>query len=522
MYQNQTFELSFPGPVPTGSQAQPDLTAAFTCDDRTTVVRGFYDGDGIYRVRFLPERPGTYRWEVSGLLSASGTETCEPAPGASGSGGHQASAAAPGRVVTEGFHFRHVNGNLFLPFGTTVYALAHQPDELVDRTLKTLENAPFNKVRMCVFPKHFAYNQNEPPFYPFEKREDGSWDVHRPCFAFWHRFEDILRRLEDLGIQVDLILFHPYDRWGFASMSREENLVYLDTVIRRLAAIPHIWWSLANEYDVCAAKSVSDWEEIEEYVASNDPFGHLLSNHHCYQPWDASRPNITHASMQSKSLNRVAEWQQRYGKPVIVDECCYEGNIPAIWGCISAENMVSRFWKALVTGGYCTHGETYLDENDVLWWAKGGQLHGKSPERIAFLRKIAEELPGPIENTPDHIARAANPKHREEVLAAMSRLPEDLQNMFHSLFRADEHELLYILDGEMCYMGHVRQDVFLTYYDRRCCAEDTLRLPDDGSFEVELIDTWEMTREVIAQNVHGAVTISLPGKEGMAVIARRI
>ena len=29
-------------------------------------------------------------------------------------------------------------------------------------------------------------------------------------------------------------------------------------------------------------------------------------------------------------------------------------------------------------------GETYLSDDDVLWWAKGGKLKGKSPEESLF------------------------------------------------------------------------------------------------------------------------------------------
>ena len=53
--------------------------------------------------------------------------------------------------------------------------------------MESLKAAPFNKVRFCVFPKHYDFNHNEPPCFAFEKREDGSWDVDRPCFAFWER-----------------------------------------------------------------------------------------------------------------------------------------------------------------------------------------------------------------------------------------------------------------------------------------------------------------------------------------------
>lgn len=40
-----------------------------------------------------------------------------------------------------------------------------------------------------------------------------------------------------------------------ATMPREDNLIYLDYLIRRLAAFPNVWWSLANEYDLCGAKT---------------------------------------------------------------------------------------------------------------------------------------------------------------------------------------------------------------------------------------------------------------------------
>ena len=37
----------------------------------------------------------------------------------------------------------------------------------------------------------------------------------------------------------------------------------------------------------------------------------------------------------------------------------------------------------------------------------------------------------------------------------------------------------------------------------------------------KVIDAWNMTREVVAQNVCGRVQIKLPGREDMAVLALR-
>ena len=41
-------------------------------------------------------------------------------------------------------------------------------------------------------------------------------------------------------------------------------------------------------------------------------------------------------------------------------------------------------------GGYAGHGETFMHEKDLLWWAKGGELRGESWKRIGFLRDLLE------------------------------------------------------------------------------------------------------------------------------------
>ena len=201
MRQYETFEMRFKGEEPAGSRAGIDLTATFTLDGESRTVKGFYDGEGQYVIRFLPEKAGTYAWQTNGAIRAKDTETCEPAA----EGRH-------GSVRAVETHFEYADGSIYIPFGTTVYALASQEDALVEQTLESLRAAPFNKIRMCVFPKDYDYNHNEPPFYAFEKQADGSWDTSRPCIAFWRRFESILNRIAEMGIQIDLIRLVEIDR----------------------------------------------------------------------------------------------------------------------------------------------------------------------------------------------------------------------------------------------------------------------------------------------------------------------
>ena len=52
-----------------------------------------------------------------------------------------------------------------------------------------LAAGPFNKMRMCVFPKSYLFNENEPELYPFEGSLDGGFDYERPNPAFYRHLE---------------------------------------------------------------------------------------------------------------------------------------------------------------------------------------------------------------------------------------------------------------------------------------------------------------------------------------------
>jgi len=499
MKKNQMFELSFAGAE--GGQ----ITAEFICGSEKKTVPGFYAGNGVYKVRFLPKAAGAYSWKVWGAVNAEGTEVCEDSD-------------CPGLVKADGKAFRFENGQLFHPFGTTVYALISQTDALIERTMQSLEKAPFNKIRMCVFPKDYDFNKNEPTYYAFEKNEDGTWDPSRPVYAFWDALDRHIVRLGEMGIQVDLILFHPYDRWGFDGMGLEKDKQYLDYLLRRLSAYPHIWWSLANEYEL-TKRSIEEWYEIEAFVAAHDPYGHLLSCHNIFKIWDANRPLTTHASIQAKDFPALCRWVKRYNTPVMLDECAYEGNIEYIWGCITGQEMTRRFWKAVCCGAYCTHGETFYSDDDILWWARGGELKGESPERIGFCRKIVESLPGHLEPEEFWIEKVMEllkqPKEQQEQVLNM--VPENTRRMIRALMESED--AASFANNEMTFNAHIGTDCYLHFYDTRPIGRETLHLPEDRKYTIRLIDTWNMTEETLATGVSGTYVVQLPSRENMAMLA---
>lgn len=387
------FETALEGSAEGNPFVDTELTAVFTQGGRCMKISGFYDGGGIYRIRFSPPTQGEWTYQTQSNrpeLSGKTGSLLAIRPGKENHG--------PIQVVNT-YHFAYADGTPYRQIGTTCYAWTHQDEKLQEQTLKTLSESPFNKIRFCIFPKWYAYNKNEPLLYPFEGTSPSAWDFTRFNPVFFRHFEKCIQQLGDLGIEADIILFHPYDKghWGFDRMGAADDDRYLRYTIARFAAFRNVWWSLANEYDFLSEKSPDDWDRFFQIVQTQDPYGRLRSIHNGTYLYNHTLPWVTHVSIQNGSAvedyGRAVLYRDVYRKPVVFDEVKYEGNLPQRWGNLSAEELTLRFWEGAIAGVYVGHGETYLDSNDVIWWSKGGLLHGQSSPRLAFLRKIMEDGP---------------------------------------------------------------------------------------------------------------------------------
>ncbi len=381
------FQLKLEGPREGNPFIDVTLDAAFTNGQKTYYPQGFYDGNGIYKIRFMPNESGEWdyitrsnRKELSGIK---GTFTCVEAA----DDNH-----GPVRVRNT-YYLAYEDGTPYLQIGTTCYAWTHQGDEMEEQTLETLAQSPFNKLRMCIFPKDYVYNKNEPVYYPFEGEPLKDWDFSRFNPEFWKHFEQRIMDLLALGIQADIILFHTYDRWGFEYMDKESDDRYIRYAVARLSAFRNVWWSLANEFDFMPDKQEADWDRFFQIIQKNDPYQHLRGIHNGTRWYDHNKSWVTHASIQTSDMAAGVRFREQFKKPVIYDECKYEGDIPHGWGQLTPEQMVKNFWQGTLSGCYAGHGETYLHPEDKLWWAKGGVLHGKSPQRIAYLKDVMSKMP---------------------------------------------------------------------------------------------------------------------------------
>jgi hypothetical protein len=490
-------EVTLEGPKEGNPFVDQWVKGTFRGKNETVEAQGFYDGEGVYKVRFMPSFEGEYTYETTGSFpqaETSGSFTVTPAQG---------NNHGPVRVAN-GHHFTYEDATPYYSVGTTCYVWPHQPDEVIEKTLKELDKGYFNKMRFCVFPKHYIHNFKDPQTFPYEGTpvdasglteenfsyfvdfSDNHWDFTRFNPEHFRRVERAILQLRDRGIEADLIVMHPYDRWGFSSMTREQDDLYWNYCIARFSAYRNLWWSLANEYDLLKEKTLEDWEHYAALLCEKDPYNHLRSVHNCIAFYDYTRPWVTHCSMQRQDLYRhveyTDEYRTRYGKPVVWDEIAYEGNIDMGWGNISGQELTRRFWEASLRGGYAGHGETFVDpENDILWWSHGGELHGESPERIKFLHKILCETPG--------LGLRRGEGAFDEVVGVPD-MPFNQEGGY-----------------EIHYYGFGRP----SFRDFR----------KEGNWQVEVIDTWEMT--VTDMGVYtGKFRVKLPGKEYMAVRLRKV
>ena len=60
------FEIEIQGKAEGNPFTDYEIQGVFTGKNETVTVDGFYDGDGIYRVRFMPSFEGEYSFKVTG------------------------------------------------------------------------------------------------------------------------------------------------------------------------------------------------------------------------------------------------------------------------------------------------------------------------------------------------------------------------------------------------------------------------------------------------------------------------
>ena len=129
-----------------------------------------------------------------------------------------------------------------------------------------------------------------------------------------------------------------------------------------------------------------------------------------------------------------------------------------------------------------------------------------------------DELPGPLEFLGEGIGKMTAGQ-----LLSMKENgapPEMRQNFFAmAMLNLSKDRIRSFLSKERAALGHCGKEAYLKFMERQCAVITALKLPEEGDYRIEVIDTWEMKRKTVKENVRGRVEIELPGKEDMAILA---
>eukprot|EP01084_Bolivina_argentea_P070035 127395_1 len=431
------FELELTGPSTGNPFVDVSLSAHFTSTSQTSnesfLINGFYDGSGMYRIRFMPNELGIWNYttisntkELSNKTGSFNTIS----PTGNNHGPVQSVTNIDTNKMRPYFAYKE-NGIPYIETGTTSFSWLHIANITMQQqtlsTIKYLYNSNiFNKLFMSVFPFYQEYTFYDPLYYPYMGIPPNQWgNFDKFNITFWKHLDQILLNLKDIGIIVDLILFRPFDfgHWGFDCMgcpypnyskcnastyNISNDLFYLNYIISRIGSYRNIWYSISNSYDHTECKNTvfpfnySIWDSYGLYLQQNDIYDHEKSIHHFQHIYNYSMPWPTHLSIHGYQNVDYKYFYDKFNispKPIILDEIGYEGNLTGFdWGNLTAKQEVYRFWEAMSVGMYGGHSETILpngndpDSTGIGWWNYGNVLKGESYKKLNFYNMFMNNL----------------------------------------------------------------------------------------------------------------------------------
>lgn len=262
------------------------LVGEFTAPSgRLVSVEGFHDGGEAWRLRFVPDELGRWRYRLRGegvLLSQVGEFDCV--------------AEGQGRGFV-GIHpeqptaFAQRDGSAFFPMGDTCYGLyddSHITPELRVDYLRTRRAQGFDFVRMSV--GHSEQRAGADPAYWAWGGTLAKPDLDRLNPAFFAGLDALFEQMRAAGMNVELLMLsfyrRPFTDTRLWTPARER--LWLRHLVARYASFDNLFlWTLANEYEThpdgryrLDVPGDLDWVKATSAVIKQlDPYHHLVTVH---------------------------------------------------------------------------------------------------------------------------------------------------------------------------------------------------------------------------------------------------
>ncbi len=308
---------------------------------RTYRMYGFWDGGRRFVIRFAPTEPGDWDLRVTSNV-----------PSFDGKVGRVTAAAAAedeaGFLRTDNVHHWSHTGirKPHLWMGDTCYRLAWIDDAVFEQIAAKRAEQKFNHMRALVMSNDEGLRKA----------------YHDPDFPNPEHFQQLerrVRRLNDLGIFVDLILAGDQNHLAEVFPTWQQRERYIRYVVSRFGAMK-ITWQLAQEFE--EYKRPRDlFKEVGSALQKADPYNHPRTVHTVA----SSAPLLadgwmSYITYQSSDVALGAVERQIYRAPFVNAEFGYEdsGAGKSHPHHVDPDEFRKRLWRAAMNGNYPTFGNT--------------------------------------------------------------------------------------------------------------------------------------------------------------------
>jgi len=341
------------------------VTATFRSPSgRQFVVEGFYDGDDEWRVRFMPDELGRWRWFVrteppDERMAASGSFECVPSQ-----------LRGPLRV--------HPQNPLWFAFadGTPVYLLAFHLwnlDALDERALaKTLDFLKAQGFNALVGP-HLT-----PERMVWERKGNGQPDFERFNLTVWKGLDRALRLAAEKGFVVI-----PFSIIGGTNGLPKAPDEALDLLLRYWVARWQGFWNATFQ-------PTSEWEEgyseteilrIGQRLHQLTQGRFLISVHSLRAGTERVQREawFGYHTVQDKLTDYnfgkyvwFVTLHQQVPKPILAHECLWEGNFYQREAGLDVDNLRKAAWVIALSGGQINYADEVVPPRRWQRWEDVG------------------------------------------------------------------------------------------------------------------------------------------------------
>ena len=322
----------------------------------TVHVSGFYDGNGIYKIRAYCGEIGRWKYYTtshSGSLNErNGSFVVR-------------SSTLPGKLrqhSADHYQFMYDNGDWFLHIGDTGYRYLVDSEKMWQAYLDQSVQMGATKIRCW-----FARSRHTVEALFNEERSDLN-------LSYWQEME---KRLDYALEKYPHIIFQliPFaeDDQELLRFSKGDIMSrkVIETVQARWSAYPNVTFCISNDRNINGNQEIMEAvRSVGEYMNVRESWGTLITNHQKrYQGYAFAKDHwsdvITIEDIDQVDGRKVREYRALGADPVVLDEDRYEN-----WRNPANDRYFFRrlMWANLLSGGHPTYGgiRTYESFSDTL------------------------------------------------------------------------------------------------------------------------------------------------------------